>query len=47
MPRCLMAAKLENVFDPTGENTLKHWIAVGQIQDGHVLVVVSYSCCVL
>ena len=28
-----MAAKFINFQDPTGEVTLKHWIAQGQIQD--------------
>ena len=32
-PRCLMAAKFISNHDPTGEVTLKHWIAQGQIQD--------------
>jgi hypothetical protein len=33
IPRCLMAAKFGNDLDPTGEETLKHWIRQGQIQD--------------
>ena len=33
IPRCLMAAKFGNDLDPTGEETLKHWIKQGQIQD--------------
>ena len=32
-PRGLMAAKFTSAHDPTGEATLKHWIAQGQIQD--------------
>jgi hypothetical protein len=28
-----MAAKFRTDGDPTGEATLKHWIALGQIQD--------------
>jgi len=28
-----MAAKFIGAADPTGETTLKHWIAQGQIQD--------------
>jgi len=35
IPRCLMAAKFISTVDPTGEFTLKHWIAQGQIQDLH------------
>ena len=35
IPRCLMAAKFSNSSDLTGETTLKHWIAQGQIQDLH------------
>ena len=35
VPRCLMAAKFISASDPTGENTLSHWIAQGQIQDLH------------
>ena len=30
-----MAAKFISANDPTGEVTLKHWIAQGQIQDPH------------
>jgi len=30
-----MAAKFISPGDPTGEATLKHWIAQGQIQDLH------------
>ena len=33
IPRCLMAAKFRNELDPTGEQTLNHWIKQGQIQD--------------
>ena len=33
IPRCLMAAKFRSSIDPTGEETLKHWISQGQIQD--------------
>jgi len=33
IPRCLMAAKFISFHDATGEATLKHWIAQGQIQD--------------
>ena len=33
MPRCLMAAKFISAVDLTGEKTLQHWIAQGQIQD--------------
>ena len=33
IPRCLMAAKFRTEHDPTGENTLKHWISPGQIQE--------------
>ena len=33
IPRCLMAAKFMNEQDPTGEETLQHWISLGQIQD--------------
>ena len=32
-PRCLMAAKFRGPHDPSGENTLAHWVAMGQIQD--------------
>ena len=28
-----MAAKFRTERDPSGENTLKHWIALGQIQE--------------
>ena len=35
VPRCLMAAKFISPNDSTGEETLKHWIAQGQIQDLH------------
>jgi hypothetical protein len=33
VPRCLMAAKFISAMDITGDNTLKHWISQGQIQD--------------
>jgi len=33
IPRCLMAAKFINMQDHLGEETLKHWIACGQIQE--------------
>ena len=33
IPRCLMAAKFISQNDPTGELTLSHWVAQGQIQD--------------
>ena len=33
IPRCLMAAKFISPNDPTGELTLSHWVAQGQIQD--------------
>ena len=32
-PRCLVAAKFISAHDVTGEKTLQHWIAQGQIQD--------------
>ena len=32
-PRCLMAAKFRTPQDPSGEIMLKHWIAIGQLQD--------------
>ena len=32
VPRCLMAAKFISSGDMTGEKTLQHWIAMGQIQ---------------
>ena len=35
IPRCLMAAKFMSAVDVTGERTLCHWIAQGQIQDLH------------
>ena len=35
VPRCLMAAKFISSGDMTGEKTLQHWIAQGQIQDLH------------
>ena len=35
IPRCLMAAKFISLQDPTGEKTLQHWVAQGQIQDLH------------
>ena len=36
VPRCLMAAKFISSVDLTGERTLQHWIAQGQIQDLHI-----------
>ena len=33
IPRCLMAANFICEKDPTGEETLQHWIKSGQIQD--------------
>ena len=33
IPRCLMAAKFISPIDPTGDKTLSHWVAQGQIQD--------------
>ena len=33
--RCLYAAKFISANDPTGEQALKHWISVGQLQDLH------------
>ena len=33
IPRCMMATKFKGEGDPTGENTLKHWISAGQIQE--------------
>ena len=35
IPGCLMAAKFSSAADPTGEKTLQHWVAQGQIQDLH------------
>jgi hypothetical protein len=35
IPRCLMAAKFIGAMDVTGERTLCHWVAQGQIQDLH------------
>ena len=33
VPRCIMAAIFRTQGDPTGEQTLKHWISVGQVQE--------------
>ena len=39
IPRCMMAANFISPVDPTGEKSLKHWVAVGQIQDSLYLFV--------
>ena len=45
IPRCLMAAKFISAQDTTGEVTLKHWIAQGQIQDLHqVFSFLDFKC---
>ena len=45
IPRCLMAAKFNSATDPTGEKTLSHWIAQGQIQDLHqVFSFLDFKC---
>ena len=45
IPRCLMAAKFISAADVTGETTLKHWIAQGQIQDLHqVFSFLDFKC---
>ena len=45
IPRCLMAAKFISPLDATGEQTLKHWIAQGQIQDLHqVFSFLDFKC---
>ena len=45
IPRCLMAAKFISAKDVTGETTLKHWIAQGQIQDLHqVFSFLDFKC---
>ena len=40
VPRCIMAAKFISANDPTGEQTLKHWIIQGQIQDLHEAIII-------